>query len=71
MYELGSPVHAYTPTASANSVLRGIGPRMYIDNVTLTLHNVTLTPQKPCQPALTSVIAAKQTVINEAYVISI
>ena len=34
--------------------------------MTLTLHNVTLTSQKPCQ-RIKSVIAAKQTVINEVY----
>ena len=27
----------------------GCTSRMYFDNVTLTLHNVTLTSQKPCQ----------------------
>ena len=41
-------------TAAANSVeFRGIRPRMYIkellDNVMLTLHNVTLISQKQCQ----------------------
>ena len=35
--------------------------RIYFDNVTLTLLNVMLTSQKPCQ----LVIAAKQIVINE------
>ena len=53
-------------TASANSLKhRGIGPRMYIDNMTLTLHNLMLAN------TITNVIAAKQTVINEEYVFSI
>ena len=38
------------------------------DNVTLTLNNVTLTPQNQAS-TITSVIAAKQTVINEVYVV--
>ena len=46
-------------SASANSVESGLGctSSIYFDNVTLTLHNVTLTSQ------ITLVIAAKQTVI--------
>ena len=48
----------------------GCTSRIYFDNMTLTLHNMTLTSWKPCQHN-TSVIAAKQTVINEAYVFSI
>ena len=38
-------------TASANSVESDLGctPRIYFDNVTLTLYNVTLTSLKPCQ----------------------
>ena len=38
-------------TASANSLESDLGctSRIYIDNVTLTLYNVTLTSQKPCQ----------------------
>ena len=58
-------------TASANSVESDLGctSRIYFDNVKLTLHNVMLTSQKPCQHNnKTSVIAAKQTVINEVYV---
>ena len=61
-------------TASANSVESDLGCTLRIyfdyDNVMLTLHNVTLTSQKPCQHnnTISSVIAAKQTVINEVYV---
>ena len=65
-------------TASANSAkFRGITPqskttRIFFDNagdnVTLTLNNVTLTPQNQAS-TITSVIAAKQTVINEVYVV--
>ena len=59
-------------TASANLVeFRGIRPqrctsRIYSDNVTMTLHNMTLTSHKPYN-TITSLIAAKQTVINEVY----
>ena len=44
--------------------------RTNFDNQTLTLHNVTLTSQKPYQHNITSAIAAKQRVINEVYVVS-
>ena len=38
-------------TASANSMESDLGctSRVYFDNVTLTLHNMTRTSQKPCQ----------------------
>ena len=38
-------------TASANSVESDLGctSRIFFDNVTLALHNVRLTSQKPCQ----------------------
>ena len=38
-------------TASANSVESDLGctSRIYFDNVTMTLHNVTLTSQTPCE----------------------
>ena len=38
-------------TASTNSVESDLGctSRIYLDNVTLTSHNVALTLQKPCQ----------------------
>ena len=47
----------------------GCTSRIYFDNVTLTLHNVTLASQKPCELKITSVIAAKQAVIYEVYVL--
>ena len=47
----------------------GYTSRIYFDNVKLTLNNVTLT--KNHANKITSVIAAKQTVINEVYVFSI
>ena len=58
--------------ASANSVEfcgsdLGCTSRIYFDNLTLTLHNVTLTSQKPCQHD--DKFVAKQTVINEVYVV--
>ena len=55
-------------TVSANSVELDLGCTsiIYFDNVTLTLHNVTLRSQKPCQH---SKCAAKQTVINEVHVV--
>ena len=43
----------------------GCTSRTYFDNVTLTLHNVTLTSQKSCQHNNNGVIAAKQMVLNE------
>ena len=55
--------------ASINSVESDLGWRsmIYFDNVTLALHKVTLTSQNHVS-IITSVIAAKQTVINEVYV---
>ena len=47
----------------------GYTSRIYFDNVTLTLHNLTLTRNHA--NTISSVIAAKQTVINEVYVYSI
>ena len=60
-------------TASANSVAWDLGCtlRIYFDNVRLILYNVTLKSQKPIASTITSVIAAKQTVINEVYAFSI
>ena len=43
--------------------------RIHFDNVTLMLHNVTLTSQKSCQP-IKSVMASTQTIINEDYEIN-
>ena len=56
-------------TASTNSMESDLGctSRIYFDNVTLTLHNVTLTSQNH-DNTIPSVIVAKQTVINEVYV---
>ena len=56
-----------------NSMVKDLGcaSKIYFDNagddVTLTLYNVTLTSQNHVTP-ITSVIAAKETVINEVYV---
>ena len=46
----------------------GCTARIYIDNVMLTLHNVTLTSQKSYKHN-NSVITSKQTVRNEVYVV--
>ena len=55
-------------TASANFVeFRVIRPRASTDNMTLTLHNIMLTSEKHAN-TITSMIAAKQRVINEVYV---
>ena len=40
---------------------------IYFENVTLTLHNVSI--HKNHASTITSVIAAKQTVINEVFVV--
>ena len=55
-------------TVSANSVDSDLGctSRIYFDNVTLTLHNVTLTSQKPCLHN-NKCDSAKQIAINEVY----
>ena len=41
---------------------------MYFVNATLTLHNVTLTSQKPCEHNNKCDCAAKQSVINEVMI---
>ena len=55
-----------TTCTSANSVESDLGctSRIYFDNVTLTLYNMTLPSQNHAK-TITSVIAAKQMVINE------
>ena len=63
-----SVAHKYPiGSASANSVESYLGrtSRIYFDNVTLTLHNVTLVSLKPCQHN------NKWVQQNEVYVISI
>ena len=59
-------------TASANSMESDLGctSSIYFNNVTLTLHNVTLTSQNHAN-TMTSAIAAEQTFINDVYAIAI
>ena len=66
------PISQYTQiligTASADSVESDLGCTLnvYFENVTLTLHNVSI--HKNHTNIITSVIAAKQTVINAVFV---
>ena len=57
-------------TASVNPVESDLEltSRIFFDNLTLTLHNVTLTSQKPCQ-YINKSDAEKQTVINEEFIV--